>query len=106
MPLVTLRVRAGTSSDIDLIVEVKDNTFEYLLTSPASSMRVSTYLDRDWPQVEAEYAELYINDETPFESHITRVTPGSRTRKDIHLPGPMKEGEQLTLEIKRDPKSS
>jgi hypothetical protein len=103
MPLITLRTKSGVSSDSDLTVEVKDNTFEYLMTSHASSIRVSAYLDRNWPEVAKTYAELYLNESCPFESKIASVTPGSRVRKDIQLPAPMQQGEQLVLEVKRAP---
>ncbi len=101
MPHVTLRSRFGESSESDLVVEVKQNTFDYLLTSTAPTIRVSTYLDRDWPRVEPKYAELHVEGGEAFESRITRVIPGSRTRPEIELPGPMQAGEQLTLEVRR-----
>ncbi len=101
MPLVNLRIQPGTSTEGDLIVEVKDNTFEYLLTSPAPTIRLSTYLDRDWPLVKAYYAELDLGETCPFHSKIVRVTPGSRVRTGIQLPGPMQQGEQLVIEVSR-----
>lgn len=103
MPLITLRVQPGAQSENDLIVEVKDNTYQYLLSSDSPKIRVSAYLDRDWPRVEAQYAELFVSQDCPFVSKITRVTPGSRTRTGIKLPGPMSQGEQLTLEVSREP---
>src|SRR5688572_16091165 len=104
MPLVTLRFNAGASSESDLTVEVKDNTFEYLMTSDAPTIRVSTYLDRDWPNVKAKYAELVVSEDCPFVSTITRVKPGSRARKEVPLPGPMQTGEQITVEVSRTPR--
>jgi hypothetical protein len=103
MPLITLRTQAGVSHLDDIQVEVKPNTYEYLLTSPSPTIRVSAYFDRDWPKVGRAYAELHVTDSCPFRSEITRVTPGSRERKDIELPGPMLTGEQLTIEVRRAP---
>lgn len=103
MPYAILRTQFGVSSENDLTVELKDNTIEYLCTSPATSARVSGYLDRDWPQIENIYAELFIEN-CPFEMRISRVSPGSRTRTGIVLPAAMSQGEQLTLEVKRHPK--
>lgn len=103
MPMVTLRANFGVPSETDLSVEVRDVTLEYLRTSNEPSIRVSSYLDRDWPEVAATYAELHFAEDSQFESKISRVTPGSRTRKNIRLPGAMHKGEQLTLELKRTP---
>jgi hypothetical protein len=104
MPLITLRTKLGVASETDLTVQVKDNTYEYLLTSDAPSIRVSCYLDRDCPNVVASYEELYVSADCAFESKVTRVTPGSRTRKDIRLPTAMYKDEQLTVEVKRTPR--
>lgn len=103
MPHIELRLQAGARSAGDLIVTVQDKTFEYLMTSPSPEIRVSAFLDRDWPQVEAQYAELYVNDECPFRSRVMQVIPGSRTRGKLSLPCPMKEGEQLTVLVSRAP---
>lgn len=98
-----LRLKAGTRSPGDLIVTVQDKTFDYLLSSPAPEIRVSAYLDRDWPQVEATYAELFVNESCAFECAVKQVIPGSRTRKNITLPGPMQEEEQLVIIVGRTP---
>jgi hypothetical protein len=99
MPLVQLRAVVGHSSPNDLEVEVQDKTIQYLRELPsAKNARVSCYLDRDWPQVQASYGELVI-DGSKYENIVTRVIPGSRTRTGIKLPSPMNKDEQLTLEI-------
>lgn len=103
MPHVVLRVNPQTPSENDLTVTVQDNTYEYLMTSDAPKIRVSAYLDRDWDQVESSYAVLFVSEDCPYESTIVRMTPGSRTRNKPTLPGAMKEGEQLVLEVTRTP---
>ena len=60
MPQITLRSLAGAPSPTDIVVTVKDNTFEYLMTSIAPTIRVSAYLDRDFEQIEARYAERFL----------------------------------------------
>ena len=104
MPQITLRKKVGTSSPQDVTVIVRDNTFEYLMTSQAETIRVSAYLDRDWDQVDATFAELFIDALCPFQTLITRVTPGSKTRSGITLPAAMKKNEQLTVEVERGPR--
>lgn len=101
LPIVILRTQRGSSSADDLEVVVRENTLEYLRTSDAPSIRVSAYLDRDWPQVEKTYAELSLSGDCEFESLIKYIIPGSRTRKNIVLPGPMKKDEQLVVEVVR-----
>jgi hypothetical protein len=103
MPHVTLRTHEGVSSETDLVVSVQEKTFEYLRTTVSPQVRVSAYLDRDCENVEDEYAELFIEGADAYRSVITRVIPGSRTRTNIELPGPMFSGEQLTLEVERRP---
>lgn len=105
MPQVHLRSKAGTTHDNDLVVDVKDVTFDYLMTSTSPEIRVSAYLDRDWPEVAAKYEELYVNETCQFESKIIKVIPGSRTRKDIVLPGAMQKDEQLVVIVRRTPLS-
>jgi hypothetical protein len=102
---VYLRSEFGKSSPDDLVVNVQDSTYDYLMSSGAFSIRVSTFLDQDWPNVQAKYAELYLSDDCPFESRISDVIPGSRVRKGLALPGEMKEGEQLTVVVARKAKS-
>ena len=98
MPLLELRLQAGTKSAGDLLVTVQDKTFEYLSTSTASEIRVSAYLDRAWPIVEKQYAELYLNETLSFPIH--GLTPGSKTRK-LALPCEMLEGEQLVILVSK-----
>lgn len=105
MPMITLRTHAGTSSPTDLPVEIRDNTYEYLQTSDARAVRVSAYLDRDWPLVADRYAELFVTEDCPWVATVVRILPGSRERKGIVLPGPMKKGEQLTVEVSRAARS-
>jgi len=120
---IKLRTHALIDSPEDLIVQVQEATFEYLMSSPSKEIRVSAYLDRDWPRVEAMYAVLDLNSlndlnnlndlndlndlnekKCPFESKITKIIPGSKTRSGITLPGPMKEGEQLVVIVARSPR--
>jgi hypothetical protein len=99
MPLVPLRAQIGKNSPNDLLVEVQDTSIEYLRRlTLTKNARVSAYLDRDWPQVEANYGELVIEG-SQNDNLVVSVLPGSRTRTGIQLPGPMKKGEQLTLQI-------
>jgi hypothetical protein len=104
MALVTLRRVPGVASEDDIHVEVQEKTWNHLMTAPAPTARVSTYLDRDWPQIEAQYAELYLDETCPFVAEVTRITPGSRIRTGIRLPAPMRQGEQLTIEVRRKPR--
>jgi hypothetical protein len=101
MPHVELRVKAGLRSPLDLRLVVQDKTFDYLMSSPATEIRVSAYLDQDWENVDATYEELFVADICKFQSKVTKVIAGSRTRKNIVLPGPMTEGEQLTVLVAR-----
>lgn len=103
MPHIELRKSAGLQSEGDLLLAVSEETFHYLRSSPSEEIRVSAYLDKDWPLVEAMYAEIYINEQCPFDSKVMTVSPGSRTRK-VKLPGPMNEGEQLTIVVSRSRK--
>ena len=106
MPLITLRTKAGVPSPTDLTVEIRDNTYEYLTTSDASAVRVSAYLDRDWPLVADRYAELFVSEDCRWIATVNRILPGSRERKGITLPGAMKKGEQLTVEVTRKPRTT
>jgi hypothetical protein len=101
MPHVELRSKAGQRSPSDLLLVVQDKTFDYLMSSPAKEIRVSAYLDQDWPNVEAIYEELFVADICKFESKVTKVIAGSRVRKNITLPGAMTEGEQITVLVTR-----
>lgn len=101
---IKLRIQAHTESSQDLPVNVQEVTFEYLMSSQAEEIRVSAYLDRDWPIVEAKYAEIFLNEECQFISSITKVIPGSKIRRGISLPCAMKEGEQLTILVTRTPR--
>jgi hypothetical protein len=103
MPNIELRLQSGTRSEGDLVLTVQDKTFDYLMTSPAAEIRVSAYLDRDWPKVEANYQEVFVSDNCAFESKVTKIIPGSRTRAKITLPDAMEEGEQLVVLVSRTP---
>ena len=101
MPMIELRKNAGERSPSDLVVSVQEKTFEYLQTTITPEIRISAYLDRDYPMIEAEYAEVFVSEDCKFESKIVSLTPGSRTRKGIELPGPMTNGEQLVIVVAR-----
>jgi hypothetical protein len=103
MPKVELRVVAGQRGPDDLSLVIQDKTFDYLMISPSNEIRVSAYLDQDWPSVRADYAELFVADNCTFSSKVTKVIPGSKERKGIVLPGSMEEGEQLTILVTRTP---
>lgn len=105
VPHIELRVTAGTRGADDLTLTVQDKTFHYLLSDSAPEIRVSAYLDRDWPLVQARYQELFVSEDCKFESKITQVIPGSKTRTGIRLPGPMNNGEQLTVIVARKRRS-
>ncbi len=100
---IELRVKSKQSSPSDLKLVVQEQTFEFLMTSENSEIRISCYLDRDWPNVEASYAEVYVSDDCPFDSRVVRISPGSRTR-EVVLPGPMMQGEQITVVVSRTPR--
>ncbi len=101
MPIVTLRSTIGSSSPNDITVEIKDNTFEYLKNSDVPTVRVSAYLDQDWSTIDERYAELFVEEGLPFQFLVKKLTPGSRERTGIQLPGAMKKGEQLIVEVIR-----
>ncbi len=101
---IELRTHLGTKSPDDVIVTVQDKTFEYLMTTRSPSIRVSSFLDRDWPEVESEYAEIFVDENCPFMTQVNEVIPGSRLRQGLSLPCDMKEGEQLTILVTRTPK--
>ena len=103
MPKIELRVNPGVRSSGDLLLSIQDKTFDYLMSSNAAEIRISAYLDQDWPEVAAEYAEVFVHETCAFDSKVTKLIPGSRTRKNIVLPGFMKEGEQLTILVNRTP---
>lgn len=103
MAQVTLRSKIGESSPDDLALSVQDRTFDHLMATISPEIRVSAFLEED-ARVAAEYAELFVADGCPFESRVTKMIPGSRTRKGIALPGEMKRGEQLTILVARRPK--
>lgn len=105
MAQIILRSVLGESSADDLTVSVQDRTFDYLKSTISPEVRISAYLDAD-AEVAAEYAEVFVAEDCPFISKITKVIPGSRTRKDIELPGEMKQGEQLTILVERKPRST
>jgi len=101
MKPIELRVQKGVRSPGDVVVTVQDATFDYLISSPSPEIRVSTYFDRDWPQVSAKFEEIFVQEGCAFESKVVRVIPGSKTRKNLSLPGPMFQGEQLVVIVTR-----
>lgn len=103
MNKIEIRLHAGVSSSDDLVVTVQDATYDYLLSSPAPEIRISAYLDRDWPVVQKAYAEVFVHADCAFETRIKQIIPGSKLREGITLPGPMKNGEQLVLVVTRSP---
>ena len=104
MPNIELRTKTGMSSEGDLTLTISDQTFDYLTKNTAEKIRVSAYLDRDWPKVEAKYAEIFVNEECKDLFKVTSISPGSKTRKEIRLPDAMFSGEQLTLQVVRNSK--
>ncbi len=104
MRQIVLRMKAGTQSPEDLTVNVQDKTFDYLMTTHSPSIRVSSYFERDCPQVEEEYAEIFVDENCPFVTQVIELIPGSRIRTGLSLPCAMKEGEQLTIMVTRTPK--
>ncbi len=101
MPKIQIRSRLGIDGPEDLTANVQEATFAYLKESLSDQIRVSAYLDQDWPEVRAEYSELVVEGLAEGSLRIEKVIPGSRTRTGIVLPGAMMEGEQLTLIVKR-----
>ncbi|MBS1960624.1 MAG: hypothetical protein JST04_00300 [Bdellovibrionales bacterium] len=103
MPKVILRTQIGVDSPDDLEITVQEKTFAYLQTTVTPTIRVSAYFEADAPNVREEYAELFVPGPTKYRTLIKTLIPGSRTRTGIALPGPMHAGEQLTLEVVREP---
>ncbi len=101
MAHITLRSKRGESTSSDLKLSVQDRTFDHLMATISPEIRVSAFFEADVPEVAAQYAEIFVADDCPFETLVMKVIPGSRTRKDIALPGAMKQGEQLTLLVER-----
>lgn len=106
MSKITIRLKAGVQSTGDISATVQDATYNYLLTSPSPKIRVSAYLDRDWPMIQPIYPEIFVDESCAFVSRIEKIIPGSRLRDKVTLPGPMKIGEQLTLLLSREPLQS
>jgi hypothetical protein len=104
MAEIILRAKRGEASAEDLKLSVQDRTYDYLRSTITPEVRISAFLERDEPRVAAEYAEVFVSEDCAYESKVTNVIPGSRTRKGIALPGPMYEGEQLTILVERAPK--
>ncbi|MGZ3686791.1 MAG: hypothetical protein ACXVBW_00735 [Bdellovibrionota bacterium] len=103
MPQIELRLFSGTRDPKDILLVVQDRTYDFLMSSTAPEIRISAYLDRDWPEVERQYAEVFVHESCRFESKVQRIIPGSKERKEVPLPGPMEEGEQLTVIVTRSP---
>ena len=101
MPHIELRKKSGVKSAGDIQVSVQDRTFEYLQNTITPEIRVSAYLDRDYAIVDQDYEEIFVDDNCRFESKIISMAAGSTKRKGIVLPGPMSNGEQLIIVVKR-----
>ena len=71
------------------------------MTSQSPKIRISAYLDKDWPMIKDIYDEVFVHEDCTFKSQINQVLPGSKLRQNVSLPGPMKIGEQLTLIVTR-----
>ena len=99
--MIELRLHAGVRSPGDLTLNVQEKTYDYLMNSDKAEVRVSAYLDRDWPRVETMYSELFVNDACPYRFQVTRITPGSKVRWTITLPDEMKDGEQVVIFVNR-----
>jgi len=103
---IQLRKKTGESSPDDLTLQIQDPTYEYLMSSQAPEIRVSAYLDRDWPLVENMYEEIFIDENCTFNATITKLIPGSKIKREILLPCAMNEGEQLTILVSRSAKGA
>lgn len=103
MPQIRLRTQVGVDSPNDLEISVQEKTFAYLQTTVTPTIRVSAYFETDVPEVLEEYAEILVPGPAKYRTLIQTVIPGSRKRATVELPGPMYAGEQLTLEVTRDP---
>lgn len=103
MPLVKLRTQLGVDSPDDLEISVQEKTFSYLQTTITPSVRVSAYFESDAPHVLEAYAELHVPGPAKYRNLIKTLIPGSRKREGVTLPGTMYAGEQLTLEVVREP---
>ncbi len=101
MPYIELRKNFGVPSPSDILLTVQDRTFEYLLNTEAPEIRISAYFDRDYEHVDAMYEEVFVRTDCPFRSKIMSLTPGSKARRGIVLPGRMASGEQLVITVKR-----
>lgn len=106
MANIELRVKAGTKSPDDIILTVQDKTYEYLMTSESEEIRISAYLDRDWPMIDEDYEEVFVAEDCPFVSTVKDLIPGSKARGRITLPAPMKSGEQITILVTREPRAT
>lgn len=105
MAHITLRAQTGASSEKDLVVTVQDRTYEYLMNAISPEIRVSAYFEQDVSRVEADYSEIFVAEDCPYRSIITKIIPGSKTRTGIELPGEMLAGEQLTVIVERSRKA-
>jgi len=104
MAKIILRSVLGEFSSGDLPLSVQDRTFDHLMSTISPEIRISAFLEAD-AEVAEEYAEVFVANDCLFDSIVTKIIPGSRTRKGIELPGEMKVGEQLTILVQRRPKS-
>jgi glutathione peroxidase len=100
MHSIELRVKLGVRSPGDLVLQVQEQTYDYLLSSPAEEIRVSAYLDRDW-EVASTFAEVFVVENSEYVSHVQGIATGSKSKRAITLPGKMFNGEQITISVKR-----
>lgn len=101
MPNIILRLHKNKTSEKDLVLSIKENTLDYLMTGDSEEVRVSSFFEADVLEVQSEYEELYLNEECPSFFEVLKVIPGSRTKRELILPGPMFSGEQFTIQVKR-----
>ncbi|GEM_PF-2306388 len=104
MAHIILRSVMGESRPDDLKLSVQDRTFDHLMSTISTEVRISAFLEAD-AEVAEEYAEVFVAEDCRFLTIVTKILPGSRTRKDIELPGPMMMGEQITILVDRKPKA-
>ena len=100
MPNIILRPKAGESQPLDLTLHIKDNTYDYLMTTQAEEVRVSAFFENDFPMVQDKYEELFVNEECNSRYFVKKIIPGSKSRK-VTLPSQMLTGEQLTIIVHR-----
>jgi len=101
MPTIELRKNLKERGPSDIQVSVQDRTFEYLMTSTSKEIRISTYFDKEYTQVDEKYEGIFVSEDCLFESKIVGLSPGSMTRKGLKLPCEMHQGDQLVVIVTR-----